>query len=119
MTGTEARLWAMLRNRGFQGLKFRRQTPVAGAVADFFCADLKLILELDGGVHRLREAEDAVRDQRLIEAGFTVLRVGNEAFLRNPNVLLTAIRDHAASVRTEPPHPTGSAGHLLPRGEKD
>ena len=118
MTSAEAKLWALLRNRGFAGFKFRHQTPVAGAVADFFCSDLKLVVELDGGVHRLREDEDTARDQRLAEAGVTVLRVGNEAFLRNPNGVLDAIREHAASVRTQPPHPTGSAGHLLPRGEK-
>lgn len=109
MTGAEARLWAMLRNRQFEGLKFRRQTPVAGAIADFLCAELKLIIELDGGVHALREAADAARDARLAAAGFTVIRFGNESFLRNPNDLLNAIRAHAERIRKHPPHPSGSA----------
>ena len=119
MTGAEAKLWSLLRNRRFEDLKFRRQTPVAGAIADFFCADLKLIIELDGGVHDLREAEDAVRDARLRSAGFVVGRFRNSAFLDNPNLVLEAIRRHAAGMLNPPPHPTGSAGHLLPRGEKD
>ena len=109
MTGAEAHLWKMLRGRNFEGLKFRRQVPVAGAIADFLCPEFKLVIELDGGIHRLREVEDAERDLKLADAGFTVLRFGNEAFLRNPNDLLDAIRRHVASVRSHPPHPSGSA----------
>lgn len=119
MTPAETQLWSLIRNRGFDGWKFRRQAPVAGYVADFLCSDLKLVVELDGGVHRLREQAGAARDQRLTESGFTVLRSTNEAFARNPNILLDAIRLHAAKMGKQPPHPTGSAGHLLPRGEKD
>jgi very-short-patch-repair endonuclease len=109
MTSAEVRLWEMLRDRRFEGLKFRRQAPVAGSVADFLCPQLKLVIELDGGVHRLREVEDALRDRKLAEAGFTVLRSGNEAFLRNPNDLLGAIRLHAATIGGHPPHPSGCA----------
>lgn len=119
MTGAEAKLWEMLRDRRFEGLKFRRQAPAAGAVADFLCAELSLVVELDGGVHRLREAEDAARNARLAAAGFVVLRETNEAFERNPNSLLQRIRHLEAERRTEPPHPSRSASHLLPRREKD
>lgn len=108
MTGAETRLWAMLRNRQFDGLKFRRQTPVAGAIADFLCPGLKLIIELDGGIHRLKEASDTLRDARLKNAGFTVLRFDNQAFLRNPNVVLDAIRGHAAAMLIQPQNSTGS-----------
>ncbi len=118
-TGAEDHLWTLLRARRFEGLKFRRQAPVAGRIVDFLCPELKLVIELDGGVHDLRLVEDAERDLLIAEAGFRVVRSDNEAFLRNPNVLLDAIRLRASEMRTRPPHPTGSAGHLLPRGEKD
>lgn len=118
MTGAEAILWSMLRNRQLDGLKFRRQAPVAGAIADFACHEIRLIIELDGGVHDLHEARDAVRDERLRVAGYTVMRFRNADFSKNPAVVLDAIRRNA-SMRTQPPHPTGSAGHLLPRGEKE
>ncbi|HWQ86364.1 endonuclease domain-containing protein [Brevundimonas sp.] len=97
MTGAEMRLWALLRGRQFEGLKFRRQTPIAGAIPDFVCPELKLLIELDGGIHDLKIVEDAERDLRLAEAGFTVLRFSNAAFLRNPNIVLEAIRAHSAS----------------------
>ncbi|MFN3878277.1 MAG: endonuclease domain-containing protein [Brevundimonas sp.] len=118
MTGAEAILWSMLRNRQLGGLKFRRQAPVAGAIADFACHEIRLIVELDGGVHDLHEARDAARDARIEAAGYTVLRFRNAEFSKNPAVVTEAIRRHAA-MRTQPPHPTGSAGHLLPRGEKE
>jgi very-short-patch-repair endonuclease len=76
------------------------------------------VVELDGGVHRLRAETDAMRDARLEEAGLIVLRFGNEAFLSNPNVAFDAIRRHAQSVLNPPPHPSASGAHLLPRGEK-
>ncbi|WP_292045225.1 MULTISPECIES: endonuclease domain-containing protein [unclassified Brevundimonas] len=117
MTGAEAILWSMLRNRQLGGLKFRRQAPVAGAIADFACHEIRLIIELDGGVHDLHEARDAVRDERLRVAGYTVMRFRNAEFSTNPAVVTEAIRQHARA-RIQPPHPTGSAGHLLPRGEK-
>ena len=85
----------MLRGRQFENLKFRRQTPLAGSVVDFFCAELKLVIELDGGIHDLRKVDDAARDERLRRAGFTVLRFWNNAFATNPSVVLNAIRQHA------------------------
>lgn len=162
MTKAEAVLWTMVRGRRLAGLKFRRQEPVAGAVCDFVCLEARLVVELDGGVHRLHVDRDEARDASLRQAGFSVLRWPNEAFLANPNPLLEAIRKHAgnpsprgekvgrgatrmrglasaderkaakppglvfrmirrhaAGMRRLPPHPTGSAGHLLPRGEKE
>ncbi|WP_244093331.1 DUF559 domain-containing protein [Brevundimonas naejangsanensis] len=110
--------WRLVRDRRFDNLKFRRQTPVAGAICDFACTEIRLVVELDGGVHKLHEAQDVERDARLEQAGFMVLRSGNEAFLSDPNVLLGAIRLRADQMWTQPPHPSRSASHLLPRGEK-
>jgi len=82
----------MLRGRQVEGLKFRRQAPVAGSVVDFLCAELKLVIELDGGIHNLTEGDDRIRDDRLREAGFAVLRFRNTAFATDPSVVLNAIR---------------------------
>jgi very-short-patch-repair endonuclease len=96
-TMAEAAVWTMLRHRRFEAFKFRRQMPIGPYVADFCCPSLKLIIELDGGVHVLRTDSDARRDRWLTDvAGFTVLRFGNEAVLNNPAVLFDAVREHAA-----------------------
>lgn len=96
MTMAETAIWRLLRDRRFEDWKFRRQTRIGPWIADFCCYELKLVIELDGGVHRLREERDAARDEDLRRRGFTVLRFGNEPVLRNPNVVLDAIREHAA-----------------------
>ena len=96
-TMAEAAMWKLLRDRRLSDLKFRRQMPIGPYIADFCCPALKLIIELDGGVHVLRAESDAKRDGWLTaKAGFTVLRFGNEAVLRNPAVVFEAVRRHAA-----------------------
>ncbi|WP_409018789.1 endonuclease domain-containing protein [Brevundimonas vesicularis] len=106
MTPVEAAMWRILRGRSFENHKFRRQTRIGPWITDFCCYELRLVIELDGGVHRLREFEDAARDADLTLRGFTVLRFSNEAVLTNPNLVLDAVRRHAAR---KPPHPSGCA----------
>lgn len=106
MTPAERAIWTLLRGRGFRGLKFRRQEKIGPWIADFCCYELRLVIELDGGVHRLREDRDAARDDDLRRRGFSVLRFPNEPVLRNPNLVLEAIADHADAL---PPHPSGFA----------
>jgi very-short-patch-repair endonuclease len=67
-----------------KGYTFRRQRPVLNYIADFMCQPLRLIIELDGGIHRddLVAANDGIRQKRLEEAGFTVLRFENRMVLQ-------------------------------------
>jgi very-short-patch-repair endonuclease len=80
MTPYESRLWHVLRNRALHGLKFRRQQPIDGYVADFCCFEKRLIIELDGAVHHeAKQREyDQGRDAHLISQGFKVLRFVND-----------------------------------------
>ncbi|MFC5343181.1 endonuclease domain-containing protein [Brevundimonas staleyi] len=92
----EAIFWNFLRDRRMEDFKFRRQMPIGPYIADFACPSIRLILELDGGVHDLRVERDAERDAWLSENGWTVLRFRNQAVLTNPALLFQAVRDHAA-----------------------
>ncbi len=80
-TTAENYLWAVLRNRQFENLKFRRQHPLEeGFILDFFCAELRLGIELDGEVHLEREQEmfDIERSKRIEEIyGIEILRFSN------------------------------------------
>jgi very-short-patch-repair endonuclease len=76
-TGGEAKLWAALRRRGLGGWRFRRQQIIAGYIVDFYCAELRLAVEVDGGVHDARRVEDQQRDQDLGAIGVRVVRVGD------------------------------------------
>jgi very-short-patch-repair endonuclease len=58
MTPAEQILWDRLRGRRFQGLKFRRQHPLGRFIVDFYCAEHRLVIELDGGIHRHQQEYD-------------------------------------------------------------
>ena len=57
-TEAERKLWQYLRGRQLHGLKFRRQLPIAGYVADFACIEAGVVIELDGGQHLDRQEYD-------------------------------------------------------------
>ena len=84
-TKAEVCLWKyVLRSGQMKGYEFRRQRPVLDYIADFMCKPLKLIIEVDGKIHNddMVAANDAIRQTRLEEAGFTVLRFSNAIVLQ-------------------------------------
>jgi very-short-patch-repair endonuclease len=93
-TEAEAALWQLLRNRKLVGCKFRRQVPVGRYVADFYCHERKLIVELDGGAHSDpdQQAHDQNRDTFLRSQGLRILRFSNEDALGAPEKVLDQIR---------------------------
>lgn len=58
MTQAEEILWKHLRNKKLNGMKFRRQHPLDMFIADFYCHEKKLIIELDGGIHETPEQQE-------------------------------------------------------------
>src|SRR5215210_707225 len=93
-TQAEATLWQLLRNRKLIGGKFRRQVPVGRYVADFYCHERKLIVELDGEAHSDpdQQAHDQNRDTFLRSQGLRILRFSNEDALGGPEKVLDQIR---------------------------
>ena len=77
-TPAETTIWQkLLRNRQFHGYKFLRQKPIGPHVVDFYCAELKLAIEIDGDSHAAQEAYDAARSTYLARHGIRVLRYSN------------------------------------------
>ena len=72
------------------GFKFRRQHPFLDYVLDFVCLEKRLIVEVDGGQYQGSEP-DRVRDQRLREAGFGVMRFWNNQVLLEADAVAEAI----------------------------
>ena len=101
-TPAEAVLWELLRGRRLDGLKFRRQHVVAGFIVDFYCAEQRLVIEVDGPVHGRYRSADAARVAILGTAGRRVLRLANDTVLHDLPSALATIR-RAAGV----PHPPG------------
>jgi very-short-patch-repair endonuclease len=90
-TDAEARLWSQLRSRQVEGVKFRRQVPIAGYVADFAAASARLVIEVDGGQHA-DDPREAVRTAAIEAAGYTVRRYWNHDVLANTEGVLEDIR---------------------------
>ena len=106
MTPMERLLWAELRNRKLDGIKFRRQHPIESFVLDFYAPEVSLAVELDGDVHDLPERREADkrRQTRLEAIGITVLRITNLEAAQNMDVTLNKIRAAIATQRqTKPP----------------
>ena len=89
-TDAERRVWAMLRNRQIERMKFRRQVPLGAYIADFACFDPKIIVECDGGQHA-GSGYDAARDAWFRAQGFRVLRFWNADVLSEPDGVADAI----------------------------
>jgi len=98
MTPAEKLLWKLLRNRRLRGWKFRRQSPISTYIADFYCHELKLIVELDGDVHLTpdQSAHDENRDFYLNYLGIEVLRIPNRQLFDDPEAALDRIVETAA-----------------------
>ena len=79
-TDAEFEMWQIIRGKRLEGLRFRRQHPIESYIVDFICLDEKLIIEIDGSQHA-ESSYDLIRDARLEELGFTVLRFWNEEVL--------------------------------------
>jgi len=77
MTSAEKILWEHLRNRQLGGFKFRRQHPIGSFVADFYCAECKLVIEIDGDIHLSQIEADAERTAIIESFGYRVIRFRN------------------------------------------
>jgi very-short-patch-repair endonuclease len=86
-TPSEELMWELLRRKSFSGYKFLRQHPVFYRIdgewveffiADFYCAKLKLIIEVDGPIHQYNLNYDSERDSKLNNKGIMVTRILND-----------------------------------------
>ncbi len=92
MTDAERKIWARLRNNQLD-VKFRRQVPFGKYILDFYCAKVKLCVELDGSQHYTDEGKrkDNSREQYLQEQGVEVLRFSDIEALNNTIGVLQTI----------------------------
>jgi very-short-patch-repair endonuclease len=93
-TNAERILWDALRNKRFSHLKFRRQHPVKWFIADFYCHEIKLIIEVDGGIHNQEDkaAYDTGRMHEIESLGLIVIRFSNDEILNNLTSVLNQIQ---------------------------
>ena len=102
-TEAEELLWKELRNRKLNGLKFRRQHPLDKYIADFYCHEKKLVIELDGAVHDKKgnKEYDNARTVELVGLKINVIRLRNEEIENDIDKVLKKIIQILESPLTE------------------
>ena len=122
-TFAEKLAWVLLRDRRMFGLKFRRQVPIDRFIVDFYCHELRLIIELDGDVHDEPEQmrKDAQRNLRLERLGYKMLHVANGLVMNAPDLFAEKIHaflpSPGAFLEASPCRARASRRHPLPGGE--
>jgi very-short-patch-repair endonuclease len=92
-TDAERTLWFQLRDRRLNGWKFKRQVQIDKYIVDFICAEVRLIIESDGGQHVARSEHDAARTKVVEAMGYLVLRFWNNDVLQNVDGVLESVVD--------------------------
>ena len=93
MTSAEVYLWSNLRRQQL-GYKFHRQTPMLNYVVDFYCYELKLVIEVDGGLHDHPEVSvnDLKRQHKIEAYGVHFLRFDNKEIKTDINKVIQTIK---------------------------
>ena len=104
-TPAEDQLWQRLRRKRLAGFHFRRQHPIVRYIVDFYCAEAKIVVEVDGAVHDRpgQEGYDMERQEFLESLGLRVMRFKNDEVMRGTDGVVKAIA--AALESTPPPNP--------------
>ena len=101
----EVLFWKQVRNRQFKGLDFDRQKIIGNYIADFYCSQCNLVVEIDGSSHDNKAEYDARRDRYLQSVGLTVMHIPVREVMNNLSGLMKKLADHSAFEKVMP-HPT-------------
>jgi very-short-patch-repair endonuclease len=98
MTEAEEALWNRLRRKQINGFIFRRQHPIDIFIVDFYCHELKLVIEVDGGVHTNTEVAeyDIGREAEIEKFGLKIIRFTNNEVFNNSKSVIEKIKAHTA-----------------------
>ena len=121
MTATEKIIWDRVCKNQL-GVRIRRQHPVWKFIADFYCHEVKLVIEIDGGIHLHSENKeyDISRDIILKEFQIEILRVTNDEVNNEPDLVIEKIKRTIEAIKqkllqnrgTAPKSPKGDFGLL-------
>ena len=101
-THSERIFWQIVRNRKIKNKKFRRQYPIEFEyygqkrhfIADFYCHECKLIIEIDGGIHETQKDYDKLRSEIINKLGMKVVRFRNEEIENNLDEVIEKLMNY-------------------------
>lgn len=100
MTTAELILWNIIKVNEWH-LKFRRQHPISNYIADFYCHQIKLVIELDGGYHENKEVKiyEAARENEIKKLGINIIRFKNDEVLNHLENVLNKLNSVVADLK--------------------
>jgi N-acetyl-alpha-D-muramate 1-phosphate uridylyltransferase len=115
-TWEEEIVWGYLSGNKL-GVKFRRQHPLLFYVADFYCHQLKLVIEIDGGIHNKADVKinDEIRQREIEELGITVIRFTNSQVKNNIEKIVEEVNKKIEELKTarDQSSPLGAGGRAM------
>jgi very-short-patch-repair endonuclease len=95
MPEEEVILWSVLKNRQLLGQRFLRQYSIGEYIVDFYCPNLKLVIEVDGKSHLGKQAKeyDETRTEFISFTGIKFLRFTNKEIHQNLSKVITTIKN--------------------------
>ena len=109
-TRSEELMWSALRGGRLSGLKFRRQHPIGPFIADFYCPQLGLVVEVDGAVHDGQKVRDGIRQRLIEERRIRFLRLSSAEVERDLQGALRKVLITAAGLGSSHPFPASGEG---------
>lgn len=103
-TKSEIKLWQNLKGKQLLGYDFHRQKPLLNYIADFYCYELNLVIELDGYSHHFEETveKDRVKQAELEKVGLTVLHFDDNEVMNDINNVLKALEIYINKFEKQP-----------------
>ena len=100
MTDAEKIIWEKLCNKQL-GVKIRRQHPIWKFIADYYCHEIKLVIEIDGGIHLLEENKeyDISREVTLNEFGIEIIRFSNDQVEEEIDSVIEKIKEKITELK--------------------
>ena len=104
-TAAEDYLWQRIRRQQIFGYKFRRQHVIDRFIVDFYCAEARLVIEVDGPIHDYTEEEDALRTAFLESLGLRVIRFTNGEVWQQTHAVVERVGEVLQELAQKKPHP--------------
>jgi type I site-specific restriction-modification system R (restriction) subunit/very-short-patch-repair endonuclease len=110
----EVVFWQQVHKRKFKGYDFDRQKIVGNYIVDFYCANVGVVIEIDGKSHDHKQEYDARRDEYLRSLGLTIIRIPATGVLKHLVQTMAWLENHPALAGTppeegnSPPRPSGT-----------
>ncbi len=103
MTLSEKLHWERLKLKQICGVRFRRQHPIDFFIADFYCHEVRLVVEIDGEIHNHQREYDVGRSAEMEKYFIKVIRFTNSEVEKNIEDVVKRIENEVTSKMESPP----------------